>query len=88
MAAGDKERRRLGKLSQAYKDVLKTPAGKIVFTDQLDYCYFYSTTHVAGDSSASAFREGRRDALLRWMKFDKISLEEIDDLVNAGYVEE
>lgn len=86
--AVEAQKRKLQRLSAAYKQVLGTPQGKQVFADQAQFGHFYATTHVEGDPCGTSQLEGRRQMVLRWLEFSKVTQEDIDQIVDAGYVEE
>ena len=64
-------------LLRAYAICFNSPAGQIVLTDLVPYCRGAETTHVPGDPDTSKFLEGRRDALLRIIRFSNLDVSEI-----------
>jgi hypothetical protein len=86
--AKEREKRRLAKLGQAYKQVLKTPQGRTVFADMVWYCRLFETTHVSSDPAASSMLEGQRRVLLRWIEMSKLTHDKIEEIVASAFVEE
>ena len=72
--------RRQGRLTRAYRDLEKTPAGRLLLADLLGACGVLEVTHTPGDPHETAFREGRRSIglhvleRLRWSEGELVEL--------------
>lgn len=57
-----KRRYTASRLRKAYKAVFKNDeSGQLVLHDLLRYCHLFRTSYVAGDTHATAVKEGQRD---------------------------
>lgn len=71
-----RRRRELAELSAAYKERLdpSNPRGQAVWKDLAAFCCQQSTTHVPGDTHATAINEGRRQVFLRMAFFCNLNV--------------
>lgn len=82
---------RVSKRASVYKAVFDTPEGRIVMSDLRDFCRLERSTLVVNpitrmsDQVATNHAEGRREVLLRIMKFCNISY---DDVLRMKHEEE
>lgn len=66
-------------LMRAYAVTFGSPAGQVVLADFILFCHGIETSAVEGKPDRSLMNEGRREVLLRAMKFSRVTL---DDLYN------
>lgn len=77
-------RRSYGRLRDAYRRVFDTPGAEVVLGDLATFCRARETTHVPGDSHASALLEGRREVWLRIQEYTQLSTVELWRLRGIG----
>lgn len=68
-----------------YRKVFNSPEGAKVLADLCQRHFIFSTTHVPGDSVASAFQEGRRSVVMDLIKYLKIDLESLEKQMETPY---
>jgi len=71
--------KKTGELMRAYALTFGSPAGQLVLADLIVFCHAVEPSAVEGKPDRSLMNEGRREVLLRAMKFSKMNL---DDLYN------
>ncbi len=67
-------------LMRAYAVTFGCPAGQIVLVDLMTFCHAIEPSAVEGKPDRSLMNEGRREVLLRAMKFSKMTLEDLYNL--------
>lgn len=70
------------KLSQDYKEVFGSEAGKRVLKDLLTVCKHNSPTFVPGQADVTAFNEGMRRVALRIVNFVEMDHAKIMEIIN------
>lgn len=68
-----------------YRKVFNSPEGAKVLADLCQRHFIFNTTHVPGDSVASAFQEGRRSVVMDLIKYLKIDLESLEKQMETPY---
>jgi hypothetical protein len=63
----DERKAQVDKNNQLYARVFKSPNGKQVLADVTDKFYKY-TSYTAGDSHATAFKEGQRSVVIYFLE--------------------
>ena len=72
-------------ISRTYRNVFDTEEGKIVLSHLLKIGFVNSTTHVPGNSTESAHREGMRRLVLSIFKNAKIDQEHLEQMLEESY---
>lgn len=84
--------RRRGALASAYTTVYRMPEGKMIIDDLLRKAGLLEVSHVIGDPSTTAFRDGRRSMgleildAMRWTEGElvKLAQEQTAERINAA----
>lgn len=70
--------------TQRYSQVFTTPEGQYVLNDLMQVCHMLSPTHVTGDAHETAFREGKRNVVLRILQILGTDSEKLKEMINEG----
>ena len=68
-----------------YRRVFNTPEGAKGLADLCQRHFIFHTTHVPGDSVASAFQEGRRSVVMDLIKYLRTDLETLEKQMEPPY---
>ena len=68
-------------LREAYRAVLETPHGKIVFADQARFGHLLSIYSTVDPYEINQL-EGRRQMILRWKQYADLEIEQIERIVD------
>jgi len=73
-AKTEEEKKRLILLTNAYRTVLNSPNGRLVFRDLVDYCMVFETTNTG--NSWTYFNEGKRAVGLHILNMREFGIEQ------------
>lgn len=71
-------------VAAAYRDLLATPAGKLILRDLAAYCRVGASSFAAGDPHQTAFNEGARDVFLHVAEMAGIRPDDFPQLTTSN----